>query len=107
MARLKSHGQEIFRFSQEKDTPENTATWSRTTTAIFADRAILKKLDVRFPPDNFDPKGRLHSYGWKLAGKVKEGAFRDYLLKLRDKARVMDGVKIEADCIDSFFGVVV
>lgn len=104
MARLSKHGKELFRYSQDRETPDSDTTISRrTTTAIMEDGAILRKEDVRFRPSaSWDPpSGRAHCYGWKLHGKVKDGRIKDYLEALREKARATDSVRIETDMVDS------
>ncbi len=69
MAKLNARGRtELVRLSKVREDPTNDLTnWNRTTVALFSDRTILKKLDVRFTSD-----GRRHSYGWKKYGKMKE-----------------------------------
>ena len=47
--------------------------WEKRTYTLMSDGHVLLKLDVRFPPDHIDPKGKFHSYGWKDRGKAKEG----------------------------------
>ena len=75
MARLKAHGTELLRIEKEEHTPDGALTiWERVTVAFMSDGKVLRKRDVRFTPDRFDPQGRLYSYGWKLYKKVREGA---------------------------------
>jgi len=73
MAKLSAYNQrEVFRATREKSTPEgDLTTWERDTFAVMSNGRILRRLDVRFRPDAYDPKGRLHSYGWKVYGKCK------------------------------------
>ena len=51
--------------------------WERSTRRLMSDGKILEKRDVRFSPSPHctweDPRGRRHSYGWKVHGKIKEG----------------------------------
>jgi len=51
--------------------------WERCTKRLMSDGKILEKRDVRFRPSPNctwdDPKGRLHSYGWKVAATLKPG----------------------------------
>ena len=50
-----------------------STSWERTTKTLMSDGNILEKFDVRFQADVSYPKGRPHSYGWKLYKKVKSG----------------------------------
>jgi hypothetical protein len=52
--------------------------WERVTRRLMSDGNILEKRDVRFRPSPIpaswdDPNGRRYSYGWKVAGKIKQG----------------------------------
>ena len=72
MAKLSAHGQELARLSKELDTPDgDLTTWERATYSVRSDGHILRKEDVRFRPDRYDPEGRFYSYGWKLYRKLK------------------------------------
>ena len=76
MAKLKAKGRmELMRFEREqKVETDELVEWRRDSIAIMSDRTILSKYDVRFKPDQFSPKPRIHSYGWKVAGKLKPSA---------------------------------
>lgn len=52
---------------------QSLCIWERKSKRLMSDGKILEKLDVRFRPDQFDPKGRYHSYGWKVSGTLKAG----------------------------------
>mgnify|MGYP001557959701 FL=1 len=75
-ARLGAGGRtEMMRASKEDDAKgSDLINWQRTTRAWMDDGKILEKRDVRFLPANSwdDPKGRKHSYGWKLDGRIKK-----------------------------------
>jgi hypothetical protein len=87
MAKLSAHGRELLRISKEKDIPlgthtilkdgtdlgETSTTWERVTRVYMSDGKILQKLDVRFKPSTFEPKGKFYSYGWKITAKMKPG----------------------------------
>lgn len=60
--------------------------WQRTTRALMSDGNILEKYDVRFQPDVYDPKGKLHTYGWKVRGKGKAGLTAESFIELYVKA---------------------
>ena len=47
--------------------------WERCTKRLMSDGKVLEKRDVRFRPDWMDKAGRRHSYGWKVAAKLKAG----------------------------------
>ena len=49
--------------------------WERKTKRLMSDGTVLVKLDVRFRPSQYDhdPRGRKHSYGWKVEGTLKAG----------------------------------
>ena len=47
--------------------------WERATKRLMSDGKVLEKRDVRFRPDWLDKAGRRHSYGWKVAAKLKPG----------------------------------
>lgn len=72
MAKLKAKGRmELMRFEKVCEVRSDSAIeWHRESIALMSDRTILSKRDVRFKPDQFSPKPRIHSYGWKVAGKV-------------------------------------
>jgi len=75
MAVLKARGRtELLRFEKEAQAHSDLTDWERVTITIMSDRTILKKRDVRFLPDTYNPTGRRHTWGWKVAGKIKEGA---------------------------------
>lgn len=63
--------------------------WERVTRRLMSDGTVLEKRDVRFRPSPNcsweDPKGRRHSYGWKVHGKLKAGLTAD------DFARIYAG----------------
>jgi len=63
-----------MRFEKEQIVQSDSIDWERVSIAIMSDRNILKKRDVRFLPDTYNPTGRRHTWGWKVAGKLKEGA---------------------------------
>lgn len=73
MAKLSARGRkEIARVSRESIVSDSVfVTWRRVTRALMSDNTILEKLDVRFAPTQYHPDGELHSYGWKVAGKLK------------------------------------
>lgn len=76
MAKLSAHGAELARATMEKETPDGElTTWERVERTFMADTMTLEKRTVRFRPVNsWDPPGgRLHTWGWKLRGKVKAG----------------------------------
>jgi hypothetical protein len=85
MAKLSAHGREILRLEQERTIPDSEdrlCNWERKTRAYMADGKIMEKWDVRFRPDSLDlangrPDGRPHTYGWKIAGKLKAGFSMD------------------------------
>lgn len=55
--------------------------WERSIRRLMSDGTILEKRDVRFRPSPNcsweDPRGRRHSYGWKVHGKLKTGLTAD------------------------------
>lgn len=55
------------------DGKPSLTNWERTTKRLMSDGKVLEKRDVRFRPDQFDRSGRHHSYGWKVAAKLKAG----------------------------------
>ena len=70
MANLSSNGQEVARYVREETsvaTETQPSEWSKTEYSFRSNGKVLKKLTVRLTPDSLDPKGRLHSYGWKVA----------------------------------------
>jgi len=73
MAKLSAHGRELLRVERERaiNDPERSITWERLTRSYHADGKVLQKYDIRFKPDTYHPQGELHSYGWKLFGKIK------------------------------------
>ena len=75
MASLSANGTETARYMREETlSVSDTSDWSKTEYSFRSNGKLLKKLRVRFKPDAFDPKGRLHSYGWKVAiKKLKPG----------------------------------
>jgi hypothetical protein len=88
MANLSAHGAELARATKETTHPATgTLFWERNERAYMADGWILEKRTVRFRPSaSWDPPaGRLHTWGWKLRGKVKDGftvtAWVDYYRK--------------------------
>jgi hypothetical protein len=60
--------------------------WERKTRRLMSDGKILEKLDVRFRPSPNcsweDPKGRRHSYGWKVHGTLKAGLTKDDFVRI-------------------------
>ena len=74
MAKLSAHGRELLRVARERivSDPDRSTTWERITRTYHADGKVLQKYDVRFKPDTYHPEGELHSYGWKLFGKIKK-----------------------------------
>lgn len=77
MAKLSARGRkEVFRVVRERErTDSDLINWERMTYALMSDNSILEKRDVRFSSDN-----RKHSYGWKKAGKLREGSTPEKLL---------------------------
>jgi len=75
MAKLSANGIELLRIEAETEItdPERAVTWARATRTYHSNGKILQKLDVRFKPTSFEPKGEYYSYGWKLYGKLKKG----------------------------------
>jgi hypothetical protein len=73
MAKLSAHGKELLRVERERQIggSERSVTWERVTRTYHADGKVLQKYDVRFKPDTYHPQGELHSYGWKLFGRLK------------------------------------
>ena len=84
MAKLSAHGHELARLSKEIHTPNGDLTiWERSTYSVRSDGHIMRKDDVRFTPDRYDPAGRFYSYGWKLYRKVK-GTPAERRVKVRE-----------------------
>jgi len=86
MARLKNNGTEVYRLTRENPVePGDLIDWDRTTIAIMSNGKLLKKRDVNFKADTYNPNGRKHTWGWKVAGKIKQGVdfekVRDFYLK--------------------------
>lgn len=77
MASLSANGKETARYMREetiKASDTQLSEWSKTEYSFRSNGKLLKKLTVRFKLDAFDPKGRLHSCGWKVAiKKIKPG----------------------------------
>lgn len=75
MARLNAGKRtEVVRLEKEQQVIDSDLiTWERVTLAVMSDGKILRKRDVLFRPDDFHPKGRRHSWGWKVAGKLPAG----------------------------------
>ena len=74
MAKLTANGTEIARYAKERETPDGELTiWERREYSFRSNGKLLKKLTVRFKPDQFDSKGRLHNYGWKSSGTIATG----------------------------------
>lgn len=73
MAKLSAHKKELLRVERERDImdPERLITWERVTRTYHSDGKVLQKYDVRFKADSYHPNGELHSYGWKVEGKIK------------------------------------
>ncbi|MCP4651114.1 MAG: hypothetical protein GY853_13695 [PVC group bacterium] len=71
MAKLGIH-KPLAIFEQHMQPSEGTSE-AKHRIAVCADGKILRCLIVRFKPDAFDKKARLHNYGWKLWRKVKKG----------------------------------
>lgn len=101
MAKLSAGGRAAFlRASKETHTPDSDLTsWERKTKAWMTDGKTLTKLDVQFVPSMGMP-GRKHSYGWKVAGRMKPELLKDHaaltvaLTKARD-ALMQKGWEIE------------
>jgi hypothetical protein len=87
MAKLSARGRrELARVSREKLTPESAlVSWEKTTVALMSDGSVLEKSDVRFKPDQYDPGGRRHSYGWTVKGKVKAGLTPRQFVEIYEK----------------------
>ena len=91
MAKL---GNCIARFMKEKYLEnDDLILYEKTEYAINTQNKILKKRTVRFLPDEYNPKGKLHSYGWKLYGKAKiNNDIYNYVAKMQ-KALEREGFK--------------
>ncbi len=74
MAKLSAHGRELLRVARERviEDTDRSVIWERVTRTYHADGKVLQRYDVRFKPDMYHPEGELHSYGWKLFGKIKK-----------------------------------
>ncbi len=67
MAKLSAHGEELLRFSKEKEVSDDPiADWRKTTYILMSDGVIMWKHQVRFKD------GQKHDYGWKHYRKVKD-----------------------------------
>lgn len=71
MAKLSARKRtEVFRV--RKDVPDSDYfIEGKITLALMSDGKILEKRDAKFKPDNIYPKGRPHTWGWKIKGKIK------------------------------------
>jgi hypothetical protein len=75
MAKLSANGQELLRVERVTDKPASELIiWERDTLSYRSTGMVLRKLDVRFRPDEYNPSGRFHSYGWKRWKRVKLSA---------------------------------
>ena len=88
MAKLSARGRkELARLAKEKATPDGDLTiWEKSTITLMSDGNVLRKLDCRFKPDQYDPNGRLHSYGWKKYGKIKAGVSTEQFVEIYQKS---------------------
>lgn len=81
MAKLSAGGRtELMRASKETTSPDDESVdWRRVTRAWMDDGKILEKLDVNFKAtgDASYQKARKHSYGWKVAGRIKADLIAD------------------------------
>lgn len=94
MAKLGARGRtELLRMVKENHTvdKDDTITWNRHTIVFMSDMTVLTKYDVRFKPTPYDPKGRLHSYGWKRKGKYG----KEFTMEERQKRYENSGWKLE------------
>ena len=73
MARLHCHGRELLRVSKTKTgdalSEESVGygiTWTRATRAVFEDRTVLEKNEVKYARDGFRTPGR-----WTVRGRLK------------------------------------
>lgn len=70
---------------------QSLTVWEKRTRRLMSDGTILEKLDVRFRPSPNcsweDPKGRRHSYGWKVHGKLKAGVTADDFARVYSSPR--------------------
>lgn len=77
MAKLSARGRtEVYRMVKEIPVkPDEDVTYRKRTVCLMSDGTILVKDTVRFKPAGSwdDPKGRLHDWGFKVKGKIKEG----------------------------------
>ena len=74
MAKLSARGRkELARVFKEKKPESNSIIWEKRTLALMSDGTVLIKRDIRFEPDSYEPKGRFHSYGWVIKGKIEAG----------------------------------
>lgn len=88
MAKLSARGRiELVRMSKETTTfPEDRdIIWEKITLTLMSDNKVLEKRDVRFTPDQYDPSGRFHTWGWKVLGKVKEGVDKQRFIECYGK----------------------
>lgn len=73
MAKLKARGRtEIWKVAKEGPTPNSDLIiWEKSEVTLMSEGSLLERRVVRFKPDKYDLKGRLHDYGWKVKGKMK------------------------------------
>lgn len=73
MAKLYARNRtELLRMEKDgkiHDDFRDRAEWSRHEIAFMSDGNTLTKYTVKYFPSAYDPKGRVHSFGWKKKGK--------------------------------------
>jgi hypothetical protein len=75
MATLHANGNELLRIEKIIDNPTSSLTiWERNTLSYRTNGIVLRKYDVRFEPDRYNPEGRFHSFGWKRWKRAKKDA---------------------------------
>jgi hypothetical protein len=75
MATLRANGNELLRIEKIIDNPTSALTvWERETVSYRTNGVVLRKYDVRFEPDRYNPEGRFHSFGWKRWKRAKKDA---------------------------------
>ena len=60
------------RFEHSAGKPSLTV-YERKTKRLMSDGTILEKRDVTFRPSPWEREPHRHSYGWKVAAKLKDG----------------------------------
>jgi len=76
MAKLSTRGRTVI-YSLSRNLPVDTpaiVSERKSHIKIMSDRSVMHKMQVRFTPDPYYPKGRLHDWGWHCKGKVKAEA---------------------------------